>query len=272
VAYEIHDGWVHGELPGPNGSIEVILFPREDMKPWTKLAKDPPNLCLHTTEGSTKLGVAYKTWEFPPNFACGDGHIVQLFPLGHASEAVDTKDGYLMQVELAYRVGPGGDGLGSATKVYLPPPSTLDPLVALVAFLDKEGLITTGLRRPNLDWPVSLDRLPAAVDTYYRRTDGTWPKAGVYGHVEIPDDEHYDPASFDYPTFFEMVRSVLEEDELTPKQEEALARMTTFLDTLTEALGKRGGDPESTDDKARAKGAAQRLAKTVLKDEKTPGT
>jgi len=267
VTFEVRDGWIHGELPGPNGPVEVIRFPRVDMKPWSKLIKVPPNLCLHTTEGSTTLGEKYKGWDFPPNFACGDGHIVQLFPLGFASKAVDTKDGHLMQVELAFRVGEGDGGLGSATKIYLPPRSTLDPLVALVAFLHKEKLITTGLRRPNPDWPVSLDRLPAAKDTYYRRTDGTWPKAGVYGHVEIPDDEHYDPASFDYPAFFEMVRNVLEEDELTPEQERALDRMTKFIDTLTEELGRRFGEPDKGEDRASVAGAAKRLADVVLKAE-----
>jgi hypothetical protein len=266
LTVEIREGWIRGELPGPNGPVEVVMAPRDDLKPWSRLVKDPPNLCLHTTEGSTTLGDAYERWEFPPNFACGDGHIVQLFPLGFASEGVDTKDGFLLQVELAFRVGEGNGGLGSATKIYLPPPSTLDPLVALVAFLHEEGLITTGLRRPNPDWPVSLDKLPAAVDDYYRRTDGTWPKAGVYGHVEIPDDEHYDPASFDYPTFFEMVRDVLKGDDLTPEQEEALSRMTTFLEALTVELGDQTPDMNEID-AATPTGAAKRVAKTVLKAE-----
>jgi len=263
---EIVDGWVHGELPGPNGSVEVIRFPREDKKPWSELVMNPPNLCLHTTEGGVVLGDRYKVWEFPPNFACGDGHIVQLFPLGFASEGVDTKDGFLLQIELAFTVDPRRGGPG-ASKIYLPPPSTLDPLVALVAFLHKERLITTGLRRPNPDWPVALDKGPQARDDYYRRTDGTWPKHGVYGHVEIPDDEHYDPASIDYPALFHMVRDVLEEGELTPEQEEALTRMTTFLDTLTKELGQRVAEPVPGEDTASPTGAAKRVARTVIKAE-----
>jgi len=206
---DINDGWIVGPIPGPDGPIRVVKSPRDDMKPWSKLLKNPPNLCLHTTEGSTTLGDSYKRWEFPPNFACGDGHLVQLFPLGYASEAVDTKDPYLIQVELAWRVG-GKPVAG----IYLPDRSTLYPLVALTAFLHERGLITTGLRRPNDDWPTALDRGPQAVDTYYRRTDGTWPKPGVYGHVEMPDDEHWDPGSFDYPEFFSMVNDVLGGDEM----------------------------------------------------------
>jgi hypothetical protein len=214
MTVEVREGWLFGDLPGPGGErVDIIRFPRVDQKPWSRLIKDPPNLCLHTTEGGTSLGDRYKSWEFPPNFAVGDGKIVQLFPLGYASEAVDTKDGYLLQVEIAYTVGGK-----PANLIYLPPPSSLDPLVALVAFLHKRGLITTGLRRPNPTWPVALDRGPQAVPSYYRRTDGTWAASGVYGHVEMPDDEHWDPGSFDYPTFFGLVQDVLdgtsEEDEM----------------------------------------------------------
>jgi hypothetical protein len=266
MTYEVREGWIRGELPGPKGPIKVVVSPRNDMKPWKRLQKDPPNLCLHTTEGGTILGERYMTWDFPPNFACGDGKIVQLFPLGFASEAVDTKDGFLLQVELAYRVADH-----APDKVYLPPPSTLDPLVALTAFLHKEERITTGLKRPNPDWPLPLDRGPAAKDSYYRRTDGTWPKAGVYGHVELPDDEHYDPASFNYPTFFEMVQAVLD-GVLTPDQERALARATVFLETLTTNLEKKGTGGKAAGDGASPTGAAQRIAATILKAEAARGT
>jgi hypothetical protein len=261
---EVVDGWIQGQLPGPKGPIDVVRSPREDQRPWMKLAVTPPNLCLHTTEGGPELGERYKTWEFPPNFACGDFKVVQLFPLGFASKAVDTKDPFLVQIEMAWRVG--GKPVGN---VYLPAPSTLFPTVALVAFLHAGGFITTGLTRPNSDWPVALDRGPQAKADYYRRNDGTWPKAGVYGHVEMPDDEHWDPGSFDYPTFFEMVREVIEGGDLTPEQERALERLTTFLDTLTGELGQVGQGEESRAraDIASPAGAAKRLARTILQAE-----
>jgi hypothetical protein len=56
----------------------------------------------------------------------------------------------------------------------------------------------------------------------------------------MPDDEHWDPGSFDYPTFFGMVREVIEEGDMTPDQERSLKRLTTFLETLTEELGHHG--------------------------------
>lgn len=208
---KIFDGWINGPLPGPEGTaIPVERFPRDDQKPWSQLTSEP-DLCLHTTEGGATLGDAYKRWEFPPNFACGDGKIVQLFPLGIASKAVDTKDTFLYQVELAWSVGGK-----SPTLIYLPTRPTLYPLVALTAFLHERRLIRTGIARPN-DWPVALDPpFPAASDDYHRRTDGTWRRPGVYGHVEIPDDEHWDPGSFDYPSFFAMIRDLLGgEDEMS---------------------------------------------------------
>jgi hypothetical protein len=39
------------------------------------------------------------------------------------------------------------------------------------------------------------------VDTYYRRRE-VWDEPFVYGHVEIPGDEHWDPGSLDHPTLF----------------------------------------------------------------------
>jgi len=41
-----------------------------------------------------------------------------------------------------------------------------------------------------------------------------WDHAFVYGHVEIPGDEHWDPGSLDHPAVFSMVRDVLAAKEL----------------------------------------------------------
>lgn len=53
---------------------------------------------------------------------------------------------------------------------------------------------------------------------------------------------------------------------LTPEQERAISRMATFVDTLTEELGKLR-DVEPGEGKASAKGAAKRVARTVLEAE-----
>ncbi len=78
---------------------------------------------------------------------------------------------------------------------------------------------------------------------------------------------HWDAGAFDFAAFFEMVREV-GGDELTPEQEEALKRMTTFLETLTDELGGHVEEPEPGEDKASPAGAAKRVARTVIKAEK----
>ena len=72
----------------------------------------------------------------------------------------------------------------------------------------------------------------------------------------------------------EKARGQLSEEvaELTPEQEKAIKRMETFLDTLTEELGRHGeGEPEEKGDKgdkgATPAGAAKRLASVVLENE-----
>lgn len=62
-----------------------------------------------------------------------------------------------------------------------------------------------------------------------------------------------------------------EVDELTPEQEKAIKRMSTFLETLTEELGKRVEGAEATgkgDEEASPAGAAKRLARMVIQAEK----
>jgi len=95
---------------------------------------------------------------------------------------------------------------------WLPEPESLFPLVALLALLHRRDFVATALKRPDR-WPVRLDRLPAAVDTYYRRHE-VWDDSCVYGHVEIPGDEHWDPGSLDHPALFSMVRDVLAAKEV----------------------------------------------------------
>jgi hypothetical protein len=199
MATEVRDGWIVGELPGPSGLVTVR---RQEKGPFNRLAAGTPNLVLHTTETDSLVPLQY-----PSQFQVGEGVIVQHRPLWAKGEALrgdTTNDPYAMQIEIVGR---------SRLDVWLPGKPSLDPLVALVAFLHKRQIIRTGLARP-ADWPTRLDRGPQAVEGYYRRHAGKWHQtAGVYGHVEIPLNSHWDPGSFDYPKFFDMVRDVLAGDE-----------------------------------------------------------
>jgi hypothetical protein len=57
-----------------------------------------------------------------------------------------------------------------------------------------------------------------------------------------------------------------EVEGLTPEQERTISRMATFLDTLTDELGRLGDEDDAVD--ARPGGAARRVAKSVLKAER----
>lgn len=56
---------------------------------------------------------------------------------------------------------------------------------------------------------------------------------------------------------------------MTPEQERALERITTFLETLTEELGQLGenGRTRSGEDMASPAGAAKRVARMIIKSE-----
>jgi hypothetical protein len=240
-AHAIEDGWIAGKLLGPSGDVPVR---RQEKPPYVRLATATPNLVLHTTETDRLVPLQY-----PSQFQVGEGVIVQHRPLWAKGEALrgdTTNDPYAMQIEIVGR---------SRLDVWLPGKSSLEPLVALVAFLHQENLIRTGLARPT-DWPTRLDRGPQAVEGYYRRHAGLWHQtAGVYGHVEIPINTHWDPGSFDYPRFFGMVRDVLNADggEDDMRFEDYLRGFDKYVAARKALDGADPGQPPDTMDNADAR-------------------
>lgn len=229
------DGWVTGKLPGPGGvlyPIEKHECPRPNNEAYRRLEKSPPDELIHTTEGvDLDSAIATLKAKFSPSqWACGENRIAQLRPLWAQGAAVDTQNAYFMQVENVAK---------SQLTLWLPATETLNPLVALTAMLHREHLITSGTSRPKAleGLPLVLDKLPAAVSTYYRRTLAPEPtNDGVRGHVDSKDDEHWDPGSFDYPTFFALVEGVLGDDEMSAedklKLEKAANSAQRFEDYL----------------------------------------
>lgn len=227
MTYEIDNGWIVGRLPGPDGSlVPVKHFPQG---PYERRQRNDPRLCLHTTQTAGYV----EELRFPSEFQVGEDVIGQHRPLWARGSAVDEHDHDLLQIEIVEfsRLDP-----------WLPKPSSLTPLVALMAVLHRRDLVATALRRPGR-WPIRLDRLPAAVDTYYRRFE-VWDDPDVYGHVETPGDEHWDPGSLDYPALFSMVRDVLAAKEvdvemLTDNQLEGIQ----FANGMRRYLDSPGNEP-----------------------------
>jgi len=201
VSIVILDGWLEGKLPGPRGPVPIKRFPQG---PYTGRLVGTPNLVLHTTETAGYSEIL----RYPTEFQVGEGFIGQHKPLWSRGEGLKDGNGYALQVEIV---------ASSYEGVWLPRASSLEPLVALVAFLHRRNFIKTGLMRPT-SWPTQVDRRPGtdypATDRYYRRHAGLWPdRPGVYGHLEIPNNDHWDPGGFNYPSFFRTVREVLDGED-----------------------------------------------------------
>jgi hypothetical protein len=241
--FKIEDGWIFGSLPDDKGhEWPIVRHPQGSRGPQ---AAGTPNLVLHTTETSGYV----EQLQYPSNFQCGEGVIGQHIRLGYQGDAVFVHDAECIGIEMV-----GFSQLG----LWLPGESTLGPTVALTAWLHRTGRIKTGVKRPR-DWPMVLDRGPQAVDTYYRRLAGLWPDTpGVYGHVDLPDNHHWDPGSFNYPVFFNRVQAALEGDDvaLTAAQAQAIKLAELFFGELL----KDGNFNLPT-------GAASRIADAVKKVE-----
>lgn len=224
MGVKIVDGWLVGFLADDKGrEYEIKRFPQGDTGP---LAVARPNLVLHTTETDGYI----EQLRFPSQFQCGEGIIGQHIPLGRAGDAVRDWDRFNYGIELVGR---------SQIGVWLPGEGTTGPAVALTAWLHETKRIKTGLARPR-DWPLHVDRLPAAVESYYRRQAGIWPQEpGVYGHIEIPGNTHWDPGGFNYPRFFKRVQAVLDGGEEDVRIDDYIEGGDDFI----AAFRAQGGDP-----------------------------
>jgi hypothetical protein len=236
----ITDGWLTGSLPDDTGREWPVVQRRQESKRGP-LRPAVPNLILHTTETDRYL----TTLKYPSQWQCGEARIGQHIKLGLAGDAVNNWDVYAQQIEMVGR---------SQIGQWLPEEATLGPVVALVAWLHSTGRIKTGLIRPKL-WPIAVDQLPAAVTTYYRRLQNVWPdEPGVYGHIEIPDNSHWDPGGFDYPRFFARVQKAIEGDDDVSTQDMrtggALFRQGKPLPTDANADTKYGYNLEKRIDAA----------------------
>jgi hypothetical protein len=190
----IADGWLSGTLEDDTGRAWPVKLHKQVSNRGAVIGT--PNLVLHTTETDGYV----EQLRYPSQWQTGQGQIGQHIRLGLAGDAVNEHDQRAEQIEMVGR---------SELRVWLPGEQTLGPTVALVAWLHRTGRIKTGLRRPK-SWPLHVDQLPAAVTSYYRRQGNTWPDTpGVFGHLEVPDNAHWDPGGFDYPAFFDRVAQAI---------------------------------------------------------------
>jgi hypothetical protein len=230
MTVQITDGCLIGALPDDTGREWPVVQHRQNSARGP-LKAGTHNLVMHTTETDGYV----ETLRFPSQWQCGEGKIGQHIRLGLAGDSVNTWDLVCQQIEMVGR---------SQLQRWLPEEQTLGPTVALVAWLHTTERIKTGLRRPAL-WPVMVDTpigsgLPAS-SLYYRRRQNLWPDVpGVYGHLEIPDNSHWDPGGFDYPRFFARVQAAIEGGDMS--------EWTDGNKAYREAFAKKGSDPGAPPD------------------------
>src|SRR3954449_12656354 len=142
---------------------------------------------LHTTEGGWESALSVFRQHYAPTFLCGSRRIAQLVPLGqmtgaleNASGGVETNRWARVQIEVV--------GYSKET-LYMFDAGTKDALASLLATCAVE--LGVPLTRP---YPDRMPPPPWATTKFARRHDGKWGRtSGWFGHVEIPENAHWDP-------------------------------------------------------------------------------
>jgi len=196
-----------------------------------------PRVCvLHTIEGGWSSGLAVFKQHYAPHFMVGrDGSgkasIAQLIPLGvmgstveNAAGGVETNRWAHVQIELA--------GF-SQTSPWLPTADVVRVLASLMGTLRDECGIPLKRAFPDTLAPGNVWATPGNP----RRRSGLWGKrAGWWGHVEVPENSHWDPGSFRYRDVFKLVD---EPEPPAPPDEERPAWHIYRRDTDTGVLAHR---------------------------------
>jgi len=180
-------GWLATTIEGKK--IEHIPCPN----PGGIVDEDaPPAGVVHTVEGTLDSGLGVFRVHYAPHFLVGGTRIIQLVPLGTMAAALENRPGGMetnsivrAQIEVAGH---------SSEQSWACDHDTHEALADLLATLNKAAGIP--LERP---FPDQLEALPWATVDFARRKTGKWGTvAGWYGHIEVPENEHWDPGAFEW--------------------------------------------------------------------------
>ena len=187
---------------------------------------------LHTTEGSSIEGAlsAYRSKNFTPTFTLGRDlrkkvRVMQHKPLGimgstlaNASGGVETNRVALVQIEL----------VGFSQKdLWYPDEEVADALTSLVAAVSDEGKIP-------LKW------------NGCKRSASCWSKvAGWMGHIDVPENFHWDPGQFDTKRLMAQSSAKVAEDG--PPRQRKRPRLTDKVRTIPVKRRAKKAEPTSCD-------------------------
>jgi hypothetical protein len=162
----------------------------------------PPTGVLHTIEGSLESGMGVFRQHFAPHFTLDAHRILQLIPLGTIAAALENRAGGV-ETNLITRAQIEVAG-SSNTKPWSFDEPTTNALADLLATLVHAADIP--LERP---FPDAMPALPWATPDFSRRHAGKWGKvAGWYGHVEVPENAHWDVGAFKWSDLMQRARNV----------------------------------------------------------------
>lgn len=231
-------GWLPSEIYGVR--VERHFIPRPGNAP-VRAMPNTGRFVLHSTEGLPKFinpeappkqrKYRFDDWtqaaersafegairsltrrNIAPHFTVGDDRIAQHRQIGQQGSAlrggVRNGETYI-QVEISANTE-GRKGL------WLPTPRSLRPLVALLAYSFKHLGIPP--RVPNA-WPDDMRDcpLPWATRRNARRSSGVWAKErGVFMHLEVPDNDHFDCALMERTRIIQMALDLAAADSALP--------------------------------------------------------
>lgn len=160
---------------------------------------------MHTIEGTLGGGLSVFQQHFAPHFALDGRRIVQMIPLGMIGCALENRPGGVetnsivrAQIEVAGN---------SKDKPWLPDAQTADALADLMATLKRAADIP--LKRPFAE---QMPPKPWAVANFGRRGAGKWGRtAGWFGHVEVPENAHWDPGALQWSKVLARARTIAAE-------------------------------------------------------------
>lgn len=169
----------------------------------------PPAGILHTTEGGWDGAMSVFRQHFAPNFMVGRNpegkvEIVQFIPIGKMAAAVQNLAGGVetnrwarVQIEI---VG------FSSLKPWLPGEDVCHALASLFDAIHDNPLGGIPLKRP---FPDTLEAgITWASASNPRRRSGKWGTvSGWFGHVEVPENDHWDCGSLQVQDIFAMAPS-----------------------------------------------------------------
>jgi hypothetical protein len=171
------------------------------------LAK-PPVCVMHTTQTTWDKAVArFRSELTAPTFQIAPNRIGQCVPLGEAAAALKSQRGggetnlwTRVQIEIVFSVTDPPH-----RRPWLPDEGLLAVLVPLMRFLREDCDIP-------LERPFPHDDLlegTLASEAHAPRHSGKWGHApGYWGHVEVPENDHWDPGNLDYRELFERAKNV----------------------------------------------------------------